>query len=125
MRTAAPKVQTSGGLCKCYVHPHPSPTRQLRHPVGRLSNSDWLPTAYEGREEVMFSFCSPFGGGIPTFLAGGVPTFRGLDRSGVPTFPGVDRGGSYLPGWRGTYLPRSGQGVPTFPCGGVATPPSR
>ena len=44
------------------------------------------------------------GGGVPTFLSGGVPTFPGLDR-GVPTFPG--RGVPTFPGPDG--------GVPTFP----------
>ena len=79
-----------------------------------------LPAAYVVRGKVLFSQVSVCphlgGGGVPTFWAGGVPTFPGLE--GGTYLPRSGWGGTYLPRWGGggTYLSRSGWGgVPTFP----------
>ena len=65
----------------------------------------FLPTAYVVREEVIFSLC------VSVHISGrGVPTFQMVEGGGVPTL----RSGW----WGGTYLPRSGGGVPTFWVGG-------
>ena len=103
---------------KRYYRPHPkdgegnvfslSVSSHLGRGVPTYSGLDWggtyLPRSGRG------------GGGVPTLRSGwevGGGTYSGLDW-GVPTLAG---GGGYLLSgldWGGTYLPRSGRGVPTL-----------